>query len=99
MTCITRKNGDIVLAIRDYLNDITATSVGVHLDGLIDQGAGKILLDFTQVKGFEYFGMAVLMDILLQYKKTRGVEIDFQGLSGECLQAAYYLGFERISGL
>lgn len=90
------KNGVVIFSINNNLNGSSAISIGVYMDRLVHQGAQKILLDFSQVRNFEYFGMAVLMDILLQYKKKREIKIDLQGLNEECLTAARYLGFERV---
>lgn len=58
--------------------------------------AKEILLDFSRVRHFEYFGLAVLMDILFQYKKSRRIEVGLHGLSPECLAVANHLGLERV---
>ncbi|HED00177.1 MAG TPA: hypothetical protein ENN18_07325 [Proteobacteria bacterium] len=90
------KNGEVVFPVNNYLDGSNASSIGVYLGYAIDQGARKSLLDFSGVRNFEYFGMAILMDIIFQYRKSRGVKIDLQGLSEGCLAAARYLGFERV---
>ncbi len=99
MAVKVKKNGEVVFPVNSNLNGSTASSIGLYLDYLIKEGTKKIILDFTRVRNFEYFGMAVLMDFILQCKKDRGVEIGLHGLSGECLTAARYLGFEKISKL
>lgn len=96
MAAKVRKNGEFVFPIKNHLDGSSASSIGIHLDYVIDQGARNILLDFSRVRNFEYFGMVVLMDIVLQCKKNRGIKIDLYGLSEECLTAARYLGFERV---
>gem|GEM_PF-3755975 len=48
------------------------------------------------VRHFEYCGLAVLMDILFQYKKSRRIEVGLHGLSPECLAVANHVGLERV---
>lgn len=90
------KNGEAILPVKNHLDGSNASSVGMYLDQAIDRGAKKILLDFSRVRHFEYFGLAVLMDILFQYKKSRRIEVGLHGLSPECLAVANHLGLERV---
>ena len=63
-----------------------------YFDYAIAIGEKKILLDFSRVKNFEYSDMAVLILSLLHHKKSRGIEIGLQGLSGEHLESVANLG-------
>lgn len=90
------RNGRVVLPVGNYLDGGKASSLGICLDYLIKRGEEKILLDFSRVRQFDYFGMAVLFDILAERKRRSGLSISFDGLSQECLTAASSLGFERL---
>lgn len=94
MAATKSKSSEVVfLPVTNYLDGSTACAVTVALKHLINQGARRILMDFSRVRNFEYFGMAILLDAITQYKKNGELRICLQGLSEECNAALQYFGF------
>lgn len=91
-----RNKDEIMFPVKNHLNGSSASTIGIYLNYLVEQGARKIRLDFSRVRNFEYFGMAVLTNIILQYKKNKDLVIRLCGLSAECSVAIRYFGLEKL---
>ncbi len=96
MAVVPKKTGEIVLPVKNRLDGSTASATGITIEYLLSRGTENVVLDFSRVRQFEYFGVAVLMDIVLQCGKKRGVGIRIQGLSDDLLAAARHFGLEKL---